>query len=704
MNLRPPVMNPAGSSRLAEELDFNLGELNISPSGLEISAGDKRKTVQPRVMQVLVALARAEGTVVSRDELIRQCWAGRIVSDDSINRCIVKIRQLAELGGKAAFEIETVPRVGYRLRRTGESATDARAADIGAARPGPLKRAGLIAGLVAICAAAALGLWNLWPKPAAQWKVTGSRLLIATSLIERYPAISPDGKTIAYSAGTDIEGRKIYLHNISGGDPLRLTNDDYDDTSPSWCPDGGQIAYVAYKQGEPCRLMIMPVPAGLSREVGRCRSDERSTVVWLPSGKSLFFLDRPNAKSIDRIMLFDLGSGRTSAVTHPSEGTLGDGEPLLSPDGQWLAFSRTRDSLTRQWIVLGLKTRSAHVLIRQITGDYAGWSPDAKTLFANSDVGTDHAIWAYPLDGGPPSRILSSPEETGRMSAGPNGLLAVELHTVNVGLARTSATGSGEATYLEFEKGFAGTPDIAPGGTLVAAIYRPEDLAIWVLPKNGPLRKLIALPDVPNVEVAGEPRWSPDGSRIAFGTVPGENAIRVITSSGASVAAISFHGIEIGTPAWTADGSALVFPGRDQKGWRLWRVELAHPEMLQVTSYSGWLTIHFRGNELFGVRYDVPGVWRIDSVSRRITGKPSPEHSNEWAIAGDDIVYVDDPFGKHRQLMAQPISGGPARVLAQVPNYAAGNGFAIDTTGGTVVYTATLNSDSDIELLHLAYQ
>ncbi|MBV9061399.1 MAG: winged helix-turn-helix domain-containing protein, partial [Alphaproteobacteria bacterium] len=74
------------------------------------------------MMQVLVALARANGAVLSRDELIRQCWGGRIVGDDAINRCVSKVRQLADLGGKA-FEIETIPRVGYRLRRTGTCAT-----------------------------------------------------------------------------------------------------------------------------------------------------------------------------------------------------------------------------------------------------------------------------------------------------------------------------------------------------------------------------------------------------------------------------------------------------------------------------------------------------------------------------------------------------------------------------------------------------
>ena len=67
-------------------------------------------------MQVLVALVRRPGEVVSRDELIATCWSGRIVSDDAINRCIAKARRLGTAYN--AFVIETVARVGYRLVST----------------------------------------------------------------------------------------------------------------------------------------------------------------------------------------------------------------------------------------------------------------------------------------------------------------------------------------------------------------------------------------------------------------------------------------------------------------------------------------------------------------------------------------------------------------------------------------------------------
>src|SRR5205085_1486283 len=81
--------------------------------------------LEPRVMQVLVALARAGGAVVSRDELIERCWEGRIVGEASINRCISKLRELSESSGPRSFTIETIPRVGYRLMSASEpAATD----------------------------------------------------------------------------------------------------------------------------------------------------------------------------------------------------------------------------------------------------------------------------------------------------------------------------------------------------------------------------------------------------------------------------------------------------------------------------------------------------------------------------------------------------------------------------------------------------
>jgi len=105
---------------LAREADFRLGGLLVRPSRREAGEGEARRVLEPRVMQAIVALARQPDEVVSRDELIESCWGGRIVGDDAINNCLAKVRRLGEASG--AFEIETVPRVGYRLTPAGADA------------------------------------------------------------------------------------------------------------------------------------------------------------------------------------------------------------------------------------------------------------------------------------------------------------------------------------------------------------------------------------------------------------------------------------------------------------------------------------------------------------------------------------------------------------------------------------------------------
>lgn len=104
---------------LAHEPDFAIGYLNVHPSTRELSRGDERYVIEPRVMQVLVALHRAGGAVVSKDDLAQSCWEGRVVGEDAINRVLSRLRKVSEGIGKGALHVETVTRVGYRLRYEG---------------------------------------------------------------------------------------------------------------------------------------------------------------------------------------------------------------------------------------------------------------------------------------------------------------------------------------------------------------------------------------------------------------------------------------------------------------------------------------------------------------------------------------------------------------------------------------------------------
>lgn len=96
--------------------DFRLGGLLVRPPLRQVVGPDGVvQSLEPRLVQVLVVLARAEGGVVTRKDLIDTCWGGRIVGDDAVNRVILQLRRLAERTEGAGFHIDTIIGVGYRL-------------------------------------------------------------------------------------------------------------------------------------------------------------------------------------------------------------------------------------------------------------------------------------------------------------------------------------------------------------------------------------------------------------------------------------------------------------------------------------------------------------------------------------------------------------------------------------------------------------
>ena len=103
------------TASLAEEEDFRVGALEVSPARRVVCGPGGTAQVEPRVMQVLVVLFYAAGSVVTRETLLDRCWGGVFVGDDSLNRAIAGVRRIATGVGDGSFSIETVPRTGYRL-------------------------------------------------------------------------------------------------------------------------------------------------------------------------------------------------------------------------------------------------------------------------------------------------------------------------------------------------------------------------------------------------------------------------------------------------------------------------------------------------------------------------------------------------------------------------------------------------------------
>lgn len=146
---QPPWLDSSAAAPLAKRQDFRLASATVKPSLRTIEGPAGAIKAEPRVIQVLVALADARGSVLSREDLLQLCWGGRIVGDDAINRAVAEVRRVAAEVG-AEFKVETVPRVGYRL--VGVDWGDPPSFQVNAAGRGGLGRRKLIAGGIATAA------------------------------------------------------------------------------------------------------------------------------------------------------------------------------------------------------------------------------------------------------------------------------------------------------------------------------------------------------------------------------------------------------------------------------------------------------------------------------------------------------------------------------------------------------------------------
>ena len=144
---------------------FPVGPLQVDPPIRTIVLSERKAVLEPRVMQVLVALGLEPGQVLSRDDLIALCWNGVIVGDNAINRVISLLRQaLADVAGDAV-RLETITKVGFRLVVANSEGAD-KGRDTGKASRRGIMTLVALGAIVAVGSAALIGRQKLFGERA----------------------------------------------------------------------------------------------------------------------------------------------------------------------------------------------------------------------------------------------------------------------------------------------------------------------------------------------------------------------------------------------------------------------------------------------------------------------------------------------------------------------------------------------------------
>ena len=138
------------------------------------------------------------------------------------------------------------------------------------------------------------------------------------------PAISPDGKHVAFAAIGDL-----YLYSL-GAKSDNITNDRFLDTEPAWSPDGRYLAWSTDRAGQLLDIWLLDQKTGTKR---RLTSTDGSAMgaAWSPDGKQIAFLNVDGVWRRASVNVVDVASGEVRQI-HPP--LFGPGNPTWSKDGQ----------------------------------------------------------------------------------------------------------------------------------------------------------------------------------------------------------------------------------------------------------------------------------------------------------------------------------------------------------------------------------
>jgi hypothetical protein len=423
---------------------------------------------------------------------------------------------------------------------------------------------------------------------------------------------------------------------------------------------------------------------------------------WQPGTSFLYYIDRVEA--IDEfIFRLDLDSGaRLQLSKNTPDHILGMQQLQCSPDGKSLLYVHQRSASTYGIVIRDLASGTEESLGILVGGWLAAWSEDARSVLVSTAHGIGSEITAYPVNGGASYSVYTTTINVSHLAAGAGGLLALETDTSRQNLARLRPEPAGQPDIVDAVNGKTWAPTFAPDGTLAFLSNRSGNNVVWVVKPGSPPAALLDAGLAPLFRL----QFSPDGTRLSLLTAGKNMNVKILTADGATVASFDRPSVGYGNPTWTADGKAVVLLDIPTK--QVVRIAIDDPARpVPFAPAPPWVAFGFHGNRIFAPRADKDGFWEFGKVPRLISSKYPRDFAPPVTFRGDDVLIPDFKAVDGARVWSQPLAGGADRLLGYAPGAEALDRFfeskmAVNPKTGEVIYVASVQGDTNIDLLTLA--
>jgi Tol biopolymer transport system component/DNA-binding winged helix-turn-helix (wHTH) protein len=683
------------------ELDASSGELRRNGTVVKLREQSAR---------ILLLLLEHAGQMVTREELCQHLWpaATFVDFDHSLNSAVMKLREALGDSADKPLYIETIPKKGYRFiapvsqpgdtqnggassrltagselagsntreQSNGSIEVPSKTPDEKQDRRRPLSRK---LALLIVCVISAIGIAALirsaslrsalvqsrsQPKPSSgepnmMSSNLSSSILTTAPGDAKSPSFSPDGRQIAF-VWNGVEGRHydIFVQLVGGDTPLQLTHHKSGDGvpgPPQWSPDGREIAF-ARCNSERDGVYTVPALGGRERRLTNspCRDWVAGRPIWTPDSKAMVMLDQCAPGGPRGVVLFSFATGEKRCLAPGSPGDFA-ADDALSPDGRTVAFSHQTDATYGELYVVPLSGERPRRLVSAGTHFWnLMWTPDGKYIVAYSNRGNMVRAWRVPVAGGPVEPEMVYPG-VGSISQDGRRLAYAEQQTggssspfIPAAIWRADLSQAGgpvlrtrKLIYSQFMEDAA---QPSPDGTRLALqSARSGTNQIWLNSSEGD--HPVQLTTIGRF--SGTPRWSPDGRWIAFDARVEDHAhIYVVDGEGRNLHAITHGDSDNVVASWSRDGRFIYFASPRTGSRQIWKHSVEDGSERQLTEHGGFDPLEsYDGRTIYYSKFDEPGIWSMPasegSESPVVTGKPQVSYWGHWAVTESGLYLLN---------------------------------------------------------------
>ncbi|MEO7997287.1 MAG: BTAD domain-containing putative transcriptional regulator [Gemmatimonadaceae bacterium] len=455
----------------------------------------------------------------------------------------------------------------------------------------------------------------------AKLHIVDTKRVTFEETLELDPAISPDGKLVAYAGGTEGSMR-LYVRQLDGGNPVLISGSVAGDhRRPRWSPDGTRILFQADRA-----IWLVPSLGGSARVVVDAPGDTNKSAMyaaWAPDGVNIAWVQD------GAIMRRDVNGKTALTIAH-----LNDAHSITwSPDGNFIAAATDNESFvygargTMRFAGASIGNIAPGVIytVNAKTGDTSRvteinnlstspeWLPDSRTIVYVSNQEGTRDLYAVAINAsgarvGVPIRLTTgldahtvSVAADGHTVAYTTFRQSANLWAVNINSSVTVSVKDAES--LTRGQQTIEAMDVSPDGKWIAFDSDrggQQDIFRMRTDGVGETDRIVS-----NPTDDFHPAWSPDGRTIAFYRI--RDGVRrgvVVDANGGNERYVGPTGgtLEEHSPTWTVNGQQLFFHRFNRSQPDLFSIsrkgDSAWSAPTRVTEHGGiWPTFSSDGNE-----------------------------------------------------------------------------------------------------------